>query len=246
MGLVECDLKPEIVVIGFPKCGTSALIRRLEDDAEVTVLRPPSGGLEMTWPLIKDLPPTTDQRGIVAHKFTAYIYNLAALDYLARSNPDSIAVVCFRNPLRALVSWHNMHRNIALSGNPPNHFAAKEREFYSDCSIEEYFEKFAQSRLQYDKFLSQALSVFSSERLVVVSQERLAYDMPFVVSSLKAIAENGPVPVAKKVSAKNRKKHVGYADMATADISDSVHDELTDVHNRLMEIINHDIVFKYT
>ena len=46
--------KPEIVCLGFPKCGTSALMRAFEADPDCTVLRSETGSLEMSWPTIVD------------------------------------------------------------------------------------------------------------------------------------------------------------------------------------------------
>lgn len=44
----------EIVIVGFPKCGTTALINQYIKDPTVNVLmNPDTGSKEVTWPLIK-------------------------------------------------------------------------------------------------------------------------------------------------------------------------------------------------
>jgi len=178
----------EIVVAGFPKCGTTALMEKLDTDPEISVLRSDSGLLEVAWPQIKLMPKDLGESRVIAHKYVSYIFNKEALAYLAASNPDSTIVLCVRDPVKALFSWWTMHRSIARSGKNPTHFAYLDRDFYANCSIDEYFERFAKKRLRYHLYFRRLLAAVSAERVIVVSQERMAQDIQSVAGYVKAVA----------------------------------------------------------
>lgn len=222
--------KSEIVVIGFPKCGTTALMNYFEKDIDTEVLRTPQGAMEMAWPAIKDLTPAPHE-GILVHKFTAYIYSREALEYLRSVNPDSIIVLCIRDPKRALISWRKMHQHIAQTGISPDHFAYKARDFYAECSIEEYYEKFAKQHLQYDRYFAQLLEIIPAERIVVVSQERMAKDLGLVAAYLKAIARGERAQPVKPAEAADAYK--GYADRAKDPLPAAIQNELTEMQRNL-------------
>ncbi|MBK1724681.1 hypothetical protein CKO23_21075 [Thiocystis violacea] len=204
---------------------------RFETDPQIQTLRTPEGGIEVTWPVIRTIAPAIALRPIVAHKFTAYVYNKEALEYLTGANSESIMVLCVRDPLRALVSWWNMHRSIARSGNNPGHFAYKERDFYADCNIPDYYERFARRRLQYDRHFEAMLSIVPQQRLVVVSQERMAKDLGSVADYIKALARRErPSPL---VTPDGGKTYKGYADRADTTLPGEIQAELKGVGERL-------------
>ncbi|MDO6746293.1 sulfotransferase domain-containing protein [Gilvimarinus sp. 1_MG-2023] len=238
-------MNPEIIIIGFPKCGTSALIRSLMEDPQIRVLRTPEGAIEVPWPLICDIRPEVERGTILAHKYTSYVYNRNSLEYLVKLNPNSFIVLCVRDPVKSLVSWHNMHRTIARTGRQKQHFAWKERDFYSECELTEYYEHFASRKLQYDQHLKATLKVVPKERLVVVSQERMAQDIHSVRLYLKALAL-GKVGSASTASAPDgdRSKHTGYADSIGIELDVTILNELHGVQKRLCEIISNDVVYK--
>lgn len=73
-------MRDEIVVIGFPKCGTTALMKRFDNDQQVDVLRSKTGGYEIGWPMIRETERAPAPNKIAAHKFTAYIYKPKTLE----------------------------------------------------------------------------------------------------------------------------------------------------------------------
>lgn len=225
----------EIVVLGFPKCGTSALIRYLEDDLEVDLLRPPGNGLEVAWPGIKELALKPKPGRIIAHKFTAYIYDQTALAYLAEVNPKSHMVVCIRDPRKSLVSWWNMHKRIAQSGSAKDHFAWKERDFYANCTIEDYYEKYAIGRLDYAKYLLDLTKLVSKDRIFVVSQESLAWNMDNIVQTIKDASRGNFHPVPNKQE--NEETYKGYADKTHIELSEKIVSELALIHDRVLRVI---------
>jgi len=228
--------KAEAVVLGFPKCGTSALMRALEADSDFAVLRTEKGALEMFWPMILDQRPRAPKNQIVAHKFTAYIYNRGALGYLYGVNPVSAFVLCIRHPARVLVSWHRMHQNIATTGKQPNHFAYKNRDFYASCSIEDYYQAYARSMLEYDRYFRRLISIVPEDRIIVASQERMAQGIGDVAAFIKAWTQGErPEPPIAGVGTDG---HKGYADKAKVEVDPAIIAELDDVQSSLLDAIS--------
>lgn len=178
----------EIVVLGFPKCGTTALFDNLSKDAAITTLSREDGGKEYSWPMIKEVAPHADDSTIRAHKFVAYAYSPEALAFLKDYNPDATFVLCVRAPKRSLFSWHRMYRSIAKRGHNKAHLAWRERDFYENCSVSDFYDRFAERRLQYDRHFKNVMAALPKERVVVVSQEYLARDMDGFVGALKNLA----------------------------------------------------------
>lgn len=236
-------MNPEITIVGFPKCGTSALMRRFENDSDMRVLRTSEGALEVAWTLIRDIRPAPEPGRILVHKWTAYVYRRKAIEYLVEINPRSLLVLCVRDPARALVSWHNMHRNIARSGRNTSHFAWKERDFYGEAALPDYYERYARQRLQYDRHLGTLLEVVPRERLVVVSQERMAEDIDAVALYLKALAR-GEATCAQVARPGSVPKHKGYADKADIVLDKAMLKELAGVQGRLQTLVVEKVLHK--
>lgn len=228
---------PEIVIAGFPKCGTTALMQHLAEDEDIDVISPPKGnGFELPWPTIKELKPEPKGK-IIVHKFTAYVYNTEALDYLSKDNPDSVVVLCIRDPQKVIVSWRKMHSRIAQADKKRDHFAYRERDFYASCTFQEYYDKFAGRRLQYDRYFEQLASIVPRDRLVVVSQECLAKGMASVIEYLKARARREVLaPVEIDFSTEG---YQGYADRAKSVLPDKIVAELEQVNIRLKDAVMH-------
>jgi hypothetical protein len=174
----------DFVITGFPKCGTSALARGLERLEGVRLDR--DGG-QLESPFFADdagvarlraLAPGEPGDGrIRGHKFTAYVYNPAALRRAAALCPQAVFIACIRDPLRALLSWREMHRRIAAENRLPRHpvnASEESRAFYQGASIEDYYHRFARPRLAYTRHLQRLVSLVGPAPLVVVSQEYLA------------------------------------------------------------------------
>lgn len=228
-------MTPEIVITGFPKCGTTALLRAFGSDAELQLIKRPDGAVELTWPLIQTMRIPPHDGKILTHKFTAYVFNTEALTYLAEINPNSAIVLCIRDPKKSLISWHRMHQSIAKSGRQKQHMAYREREFYADCTISDYYERFARRRLKYDKHLRTLLTIVPKERIVVVSQERMAQDMDAVSGMIKSVAKGETVTVAP--SNANKDNYKGYADKSETILDAKIERTLNRVQKRLHNVI---------
>jgi sulfotransferase family protein len=225
----------EIVVTGFPKCGTTALMRAFEADPEMDVLRTPEKALEIAWPQIRDLTRPPRQNRILAHKFTAYVYNRDALTYLRDVNSQSRIVLCIRDPQKALISWHNMHRKLATDGRDINHFAWKERDFYAECTLEAYYDRFARTRLYYDRYLAQMLEILPADRVTVLSQESLARNMDNVTTTLKDAARGTLYPIPAAHAAGDA--HESFADRAGITLPYNIRNDLAGMQQRLFAMV---------
>ena len=122
------------------------------------------------------------------HKYTAYIYNATALRRIRTENPERLFVICVRNPVRSLISWHEMHRNIATTGSNLQHFVNKDqvtRDFYINATIEEYYVKFAKDRLRYAFYIRRMRKILNNPKIMFISQEYLACNSKRSLGSLR-------------------------------------------------------------
>jgi hypothetical protein len=223
-------------------------MRQFDKDPDIDVIFAKNGALEVGWPEIKTVEYKPRPGVLLAHKFTAYIYLEDALHYLADSNPNRLYILCIRNPAKSLVSWRKMHRSISNSPTPIKHFAWQERDFYSKCSLTEYYEKYAQKRLRYAFYLERLLPIIPRENLVVVSQEYMAKGIDIVADHIKSLAKNEPVENSASIQSplkSSRDVHQGYADKANEKLEGWIADELDAVQHRLSLLIATEIKHKY-
>lgn len=213
----------EIVIIGFPKCGTSALVRAMAKEPGMHHLTAPSGSVDALFPDRSGVP-----AGEVAlHKYPSYIMSRGHLFRLRSINNKADLVVCVRHLPKVLLSWHNMHQGIARSGRLPNHFAYQERDFFAHCSLSEYYGRRGE-QLEYDRMFDELLEIWPAERVTVVAQERMA-------RSVKAIARH--IASGAPLRDGGGEAHVGYADKAPADIDAPILAALEEKDARLRGII---------
>ncbi len=226
----------DIIVTGFPKCGTTALMQSFESDTDVQVLRNESAGLEITWPKIKDIGNQSDPNRITGHKYSSYIYSKTALHYLANEYKSAIYVVCIRDPRRSIVSWHNMHRDIATSGRVKEHFAYKDRDFYMKCTIDEYYQRFAKSRLNYVDGLQNVLEIIPRDQIIVVDQSFMAKSVDVVKDQIKHRALGQTVDAALPHTSKTA-PHISFADKSAVTLSDGIAAELSEIWQSVHDIV---------
>jgi hypothetical protein len=189
------------------------------------MLTTPSGSLELAWPAIRSVETDdfykqaqAENVRLLLHKFTAYMYNPTAIRYLAQ-NPSRKFVICMRDPSKSLVSWWNMHTAIANSDKNPGHFAYKERDFYSNCTVEEYYERFAKSRLNYDKHIQRAIELAGADRVLVVSQERMSQDIGRAGDQIMSFAVGAADADQSRAEAAT---HVSYAEKAKVELPEAI------------------------
>lgn len=228
-------LRDEITIIGFPKCGTTALLHAFERDSDCTVLRNAENKPEMYWPQIKEIGLPDPDGTILVHKYTAYAYSKTCLNYLVETNPDRVFVICVREIRKALVSWHNFHREIATSGRAKWHFAWKERDFYATASLTDYYYRYAQEKLRYDLVIANVLAVVPPAQVAILSQEALAQDTDGVARWLKSLARGEPDANIKSGTGET---HISYADRAGTPIDEAILAEVTEADRAMRVLID--------
>lgn len=210
----------DFVVTGFPKCGTSALMRLIETlngvavarvnrSLEVPLYHSPDG--VKRWPQLRQGVPGRRN----GHKFVSYVYNPGALARMVRDNPRTLFIVCVRDPRRSLVSWREMHRRIALDESGMGHFvteSAQSRRFFRDASVEEYYHGWIKERLKYASHIQRLVERVTPARVMVIDQGLLARDPGRV---LAAVAHELRLPYTAPLRA--GEAHVSYAETAGDD-----------------------------
>ena len=211
----------DFVILGFPKCATSALARLLAT-VDGLAIGYANGNLEAPF----YLNPTEfekyrhERAGISGykngHKYAAYIYTPSAVRRIAANNDKVLYIICVRNPKRALVSWREMHRRIALTGSPSEHFINKseaKQRFFSEASLDDYFASWVGDRLKYADHIRRTRSIIGNARLAVVDQGLLARDPMRVKTALAAELDRNCDPAGEFATAET---HVGLADKLSA------------------------------
>lgn len=234
-----------LAVLGFPKSGTSALMRELGGREGVKVLTAPNGSLELAWPAIKEFETESSLREfvdgdtrLVCHKFAAYIYNPKAIKYLS-DNKERKFVVCIRDPSKSLVSWWNMHRKIATTGRDKNHIAYKEREFFANCDVGEYYNRYAKDRLRYDTHINKLLDAVGVERVFVVSQERMASNTTLAGTRILNFSTGDS---SEDVVRTSGGEHQSYAEKAKLVLPDGIQQELDQIYGAtLVTLLKNDV-----
>lgn len=220
----------DFVVVGFPKCGTTALVRLLDGIQGVKVHKM-NGALEAPFFYsnrgVNSLRESINTAGdaINGHKFTAYIYNDDALHQIQKHNPNALFIVCIRDPVRALVSWREMHRKIAVAGTTTSHFVNKSpesRKFYQSCSLSDYYRAFAGSRLPYARYIRNFRETLNNPKLIIITQEYLAQNANYATHLIAS-----HLGVEHPEGAANVSPHIGFADkVSDIDLDPELQSEL--------------------
>ena len=226
------ELPVDFAVIGFPKCGTTALIRSLMQSGDIHIGML-NNSIESDITALKGVKPPDGffaEDKINGHNFSAYVFSTHKIRMLTEMNDNCRLILCVRNPLLSLLSWHRMHVKIA-NGPLSYHFASVERDFFADCTIESYYSKFAQSRLQYHMYFHRLLGIVPADRILIVWQSRMAEEMQAVMNACASFL-GFEAPVLAYQS-----PHVGFADRCEVHVAGIISAELSLVHEKLRSLI---------
>lgn len=170
-------------VVGFPKCGTSALTRYLADLPKIHAASHLENlrGLELHY--YDDDSKSVDylaeryQEGCYnGHKTANYIYSKKVLSKIYQDNPDVKIIIAIRELNQVLVSWWKMHKNIAKSAKIGSHFTCRDeitRNQFLVMSLDEYFERM-KNQLDHDRYLKEIMKIFPHQQIFIVRMESLA------------------------------------------------------------------------
>ncbi len=176
--------KNDWTIVGFPKCGTSALTRYLADLPRINAASHLENlrGLELHY-YDDDSKPVDYlaeryQEGCYnGHKTVNYIYSKKALSKIYQDNPDVKIIIAIRELNQVLVSWWTMHKNIAKSAKIGSHFACQDevtRDKFLHMSLDEYFERM-KDKLDHDRYLKEILGIFGHQQIFIIRMESLAF-----------------------------------------------------------------------
>jgi hypothetical protein len=170
-----------IICAGFSRCGTTALAKYIETYADIEVLRAPrTGAYEYK---------AIDENGITEyysdkletaknlfHKFSGYTYikDIAkSFNEILKQRENTALIFLIGDPYDRLQSWHAFHKSMAISGTDKLHFTYSDRDFYSKCSLKDYFDKFANNRIDYKYILDNLLDSLDHDKIIILKQEDL-------------------------------------------------------------------------
>lgn len=233
-------LKTDFCIGGFPKCGTSALARFLERSPGCHIARH-AGSVE--FPLYSgagtNLEPDYREGLINGHKFSAYALMGWPLERIYESNQNVLFMFCIRDAADVLVSWHRMHKNMAIRGTPTTHFVNEDpiaRDFYRTCDLESYFDEYAGKQINHAERLFEFKHHLPHARFLVISQERLAQDAEGVMRRVHAELN---LDVAEEYYDKLPLQHASFAgrqgDIA---VGARVRKELEIANYRMIDFLN--------
>jgi hypothetical protein len=170
-----------LICAGFPRCGTTALAKYFEMYTNVTVLKCPDTGAyefngfsEIGYNEFYNSQLLSNTN--IFHKFSGYTYikNIASLfNSIHDIRPNTKILFMLGDQYRRLQSWHAFHKSKAIRGDDKNHFTYLNREFYANCSLKEYYNKFAHNRINYLKTLKDLDRQIKSIQLIVIKQDDL-------------------------------------------------------------------------
>mgnify|MGYP001190369756 CR=1 FL=1 len=183
MNTLDALKRSDFVIVGFPKSGTTALIKRLEREPGLHIGKLRHNNYEAPIAKPGEAPDSfIEPSKINGHKYAAYIYDDVAIDRIAQSG--ALIIVCIREPIQALISWWNMHRRHAEMNIGMPSKSEEKREFFRTCSLGDYWNRFANTRMDYIARLDYLESVAPADRVLFIRQEDMAANMGRILSNL--------------------------------------------------------------
>jgi hypothetical protein len=170
-------MKTDFCVVAFPKCGTTAIASMLDASPNVCLAKA-NGKMESPFfvPDRKLGPPPYEAGKLNGHKYSAYLYSINLMRSILEDSPRVLFIIMVRSAGAALLSWRQMHQQMA-ERNEPNHFVTRSeeaRKFYIEASLEDYYREYADKPLDYAQQIERLQKFLPKANFVVISQRRLA------------------------------------------------------------------------
>lgn len=116
----ELHKKPDFIIAGFSKCGTTALAHNLGKHPDIHIARLNDSKNELQffnnekrWEKGCDWYFNHFHGVCAGEKTPSYVYTKVCMERIARIVPDVKLILCVRNPVDRLVSWYN-HKIIRM------------------------------------------------------------------------------------------------------------------------------------
>ncbi len=164
---------PNLLLLGFPKCGTTSLAEWLADTPGIEVSNPKETYRfcsEFGRFVSDDGPLFSGNSPIRVEASTLNVYS-ENLKSRVRDNPDLKAIIIFREPWDALVSWHNQMSNAGLS-NGQSLEGCWNRDL-SDARTPEYLENYREI-VAYERHITSWLDLLGHDRLLLLKMQELS------------------------------------------------------------------------
>lgn len=187
---------PDFVIVGFPKCGTHALLRNLGTHPDVFT-HPDEVGFfgrdRMTLDAYRDLF-ETDKR-LAGEKSATYVLRSEAMRHMARVVPDVRIVVAVRHPIHMLHSFYNFRVWEYENGFTPGFDGA--RFPLHDIVLQELVvSSVGLEAADFARWIEQnVLTSFSRDRVHFAVQEQFWHDPQGSYDSLHAFLGVSRIPV---------------------------------------------------
>lgn len=232
-------MKTDFCIVGFPKCGTTALVRLLATSPALNLAKTETS---YETPIFF---PKLEAKGVKyvrgkpnGHKFSAYIYSPQAMEDLIGDSPKALIILTVRDAASALMSWRDMHRKIATD-NRQGHFTTasdEARSYYMNCSLEEYFHSYADSRLNYAAYIRELLAVHPGLNYLIVGQRRLSEDARGVMTDIhRRLGVEAPADFLEGLPTGHRPR--GNRDITQTEISPEVTAALSGKDQALLDLL---------
>ena len=169
---------PNFLIVGFPKCGTHALLRNMGKHPEIYT-HPHElhffGGKNASIEKYKSFFST--EKPYRGGKSPLYIVKTAAMRQIARTLPDAKIIICVRHPVHMLHSFYNFRVWEYENGLPSGFDQGEvpfERIVLEDLDIKSM-------RVAYGRYMDyitcNVLPFFNRQNVCIVIQERMWVDM---------------------------------------------------------------------
>ena len=214
-------LRTNLCIVGFPKCGTTALARFLADSPAMNFTRRKENFETPIFMPEQSASGAVYESGKVnGHKFSAYAYNPVAMRNLILDNADCLTIFTVRSSASALMSWRDMHRRLALTSTGTHYVNKTEtrKKFFSECSLDEYYQAYAYDRLRYAAYIAQYMNMNPRHNVLVVGQRRTSEDAAGVVNRIHDMVGVTP-PVTYLAGLPTGHKPKGDRDLSKASLS---------------------------
>lgn len=201
-------LSLNLICAGFPRCGTTALAKYFEEYTNVKVLRDPdTGAYEYNGLSGSKISEYYESEmlssGHIFHKFSGYTYIdsiASSFNLTTQSRKNTIILFMLGNQYERLRSWHAFHKSKAVSGTDKTHFTYKNRDFYANCSLSDYYQEFAIGRIDYLSSLVKIVQAFNRGKTLIIKQEDLRQHPEEVLGFLSNELEFELYPVTKHLN----------------------------------------------
>ena len=164
---------PKFIIIGFPKCGTTALMRNLLKHPDISGLENEPRFFTEKHKSLLEYAKQFDPNRINGEKTSIYVLQSDFMKRVHETIPSAKIIICVRDPVRAMHSFYAHRKNSQIFGKSYGEEAGRinfERLVLNDLN----HELFSNQTYCYFKHIKEnVLRYFNKKNIYVVVQERM-------------------------------------------------------------------------